>query len=120
MNSCVSVIMPVYNTKTYLGTALDSVLKQSWVDFEIIIVDDGSTDNTKKLANDFNDERIRYVRHEQNKGEAASRNTGIKLAKGDYIASQDSDDEWLPGKLARQVEVFENSPPEVGVVYTGF
>jgi len=68
----------------------------------------------------FNDERIRYVRHEENRGEAAARNTGIKAAKCNYIAYQDSDDEWLPEKLARQMELLENAPPEVGVIYTGF
>ena len=103
-----------------IARSIESVLSQTFQDFEIIVVDDGSTDNTEEVVNSFNDERIRYVRHEQNKGEAAARNTGIKLARGDYIASQDSDDEWLPEKLARQIEVFENSPPEVGVVYTGF
>ena len=116
----VSIIIPTYNRRQSIGRSVRSVLNQTYQDFELIIVDDGSTDNTKELVADFNDERIRYVRHEENKGEAAARNTGIKAARCDYIAYQDSDDEWLPEKLARQIELLENASPEVGVIYTGF
>jgi len=116
----VSIIIPTYNRRQSIGRSIESVLNQTYRDFELIIVDDGSTDNTKELVADFNDERIRYVRHEENKGEAAARNTGIKAARCDYIAYQDSDDEWLPEKLARQIELLENASPEVGVIYTGF
>ncbi len=116
----VSIIIPTYNRRQSIGRSVRSVLNQTYRDFELIIVDDGSTDNTKELVADFNDERIRYVRHEGNKGEAAARNTGIKAARCDYIAYQDSDDEWLPEKLARQIELLENASPEMGVIYTGF
>ena len=116
----VSIIIPTYNRRQSIGRSVRSVLNQTYQDFELIIVDDGSTDNTKELVADFNDERIRYVRHEGNKGEAAARNTGIKAARCDYIAYQDSDDEWLPEKLARQMELLEDASPEVGVIYTGF
>jgi len=116
----VSIIIPTYNRRQSISRSIESVLNQTYRDFELIIVDDGSTDNTKELVADFNDERIRYVRHEENKGEAAARNTGIKAARCDYIAYQDSDDEWLPEKLARQIELLENASPEVGVIYTGF
>ena len=68
----------------------------------------------------FNDQRISYIRHEKNKGPSATRNTGISAARGKYIAFQDSDDEWLPEKLERQMKAFDNAPPEVGVVYTAF
>lgn len=116
----VSIVIPTYNRSRLLARAVKSVLNQIYQDFELIIVDDASTDNTEEVVNSFNDKRIRYLRHEKNKGEAAARNTGIKAAKYDYIAQQDSDDEWLPEKLAKQVRAFENCPPQIGVVYTGF
>lgn len=116
----VSIIIPTYNREQLIARSVKSVLNQTYQDFEIIIVDDASTDNTEEVVSSFNDERIRYVRHEENRGEAAARNTGIKAAKCNYIAYQDSDDEWLPEKLARQMELLENAPPEVGVIYTGF
>lgn len=115
----VSVIIPTYNRAHLIGRAIQSVLNQTYREFEIIVVDDGSTDNTEEVVKSFNDERLRYTRHEQNKGAAAARNTGIKIAGGDYIAFQDSDDEWLPGKLEKQIKVFENASSKVGVVYTG-
>lgn len=114
----VSVIIPTYNREHLIGRAIQSVLNQTYRDFEIIVVDDGSTDNIGEVVKSFNDERIRYIRHEKNKGAAAARNTGIKAAKGEYIAFQDSDDEWLPEKLEKQMKVFATAPAEVGVVYT--
>jgi len=119
-NPTVSVIIPTYNRAHLIGRSIKSVLSQSYQDFEIIIVDDGSTDNTEEVVSSFNDERIRYIRHGENKGEAAARNMGIRVARGKYIASQDSDDEWLPEKLAKQIELLKNTPPKVGVAYTGF
>jgi glycosyltransferase involved in cell wall biosynthesis len=116
----VSIIIPTYNRERLISRSVKSVLNQTYQDFELIIVDDGSTDNTGELVAGFDDGRIRYIRHEQNRGEAAARNTGIKAARYDYIAYQDSDDEWLPEKLARQIELLENASPRVGVVYTGF
>jgi len=113
-----SVIIPTYNRAHLLGRAIQSVLDQTCQDLEIIVVDDGSKDNTEEVVNKFHDERIRYIRHEVNKGEGGARNTGIKTAKGEYIAFQDSDDEWLPEKLEKQMRVFETAPPEVGVVYS--
>jgi glycosyltransferase involved in cell wall biosynthesis len=116
----VSVIIPTYNRAHLIGRAIQSVLDQTYQDFEIIIVDDGSTDNTEVVLKKFQnkDERIRYIRHDKNKGGSTARNTGIKAARGRFIALLDSDDEWLPEKLQKQLEVFESSPPEVGVVYT--
>jgi len=116
----VSVIIPTYNRAHLIARAIQSVLNQTYQDFEIIVVDDGSTDNTEEVVKGFNDGRIRYIQHEKNKGEAAARNTGIKAARGEYIASQDSDDEWLPEKLRKQMEVFKSASSRVGVVYTGF
>lgn len=115
----VSIIIPTYNRAHLLGRAIQSVLNQTYKDFELIVVDDGSTDNTEQIVRSFSDERIRYVRHKKNKGVAAARNTGIKTARGEYMAFQDSDDEWLPEKLEKQTGIFETALPEVGVVYTG-
>lgn len=119
-NPTVSAVIPTYNRAHLVGRAIQSVLNQTYQDFEIIVVDDGSTDNTEEVVKSFNDPRIRYIRHDQNRGGSAARNTGIKMARGEYIAFQDSDDEWLPEKLEKQMRVFENAPAEVGVVYTGF
>ncbi|OHB60615.1 MAG: hypothetical protein A2167_08970 [Planctomycetes bacterium RBG_13_46_10] len=116
----ISVIIPTYNRSQLIGRSIKSVLNQTYRNFELIIVDDGSTDNTEEVVASFKDERVRYVRREENGGEAAARNTGIKAARYDYIAYQDSDDEWLPEKLALQVELLEKAPPQVGVIYTGF
>ena len=110
----VSVIIPTYNRAHLVGRAIRSVLNQTYQDFEIIVVDDGSTDNTEEVVKSFNDPRIRYIRHEKNRGGSAACNTGIRAARGEYIAFQDSDDEWLPEKLEKQMQVFENTPTGVG------
>lgn len=114
----VTVIIPTYNRAHLVGRAIQSVLNQTYQDLEIILVNDGSTDNTEEIVKVFNDDRIRYIRHDENKGAAAARNTGIEAALGEYIAFQDSDDEWLPEKLEKQIRVLENAPAKVGVVYT--
>jgi len=119
-NPTVSVIIPTYNRAHLVGRAIRSVLNQTYQDFEIIVVDDGSTDNTEEVVKGFNDDRIRYIWHDENRGGAAARNTGIKAAQGEYIAFLDSDDEWLPEKLEKQVKAFEDALPDVGVVYTDF
>lgn len=116
----VSVILPTYNRAHLIDRAIRSVLNQTYQDFELIVVDDCSTDNTKEVVKSFKDERITYIKHEKNKGAAAARNTGIKAAKGEYIAFQDSDDDWFPEKLKKQMKVFEMAQSEVGIVYTGF
>lgn len=119
-NPRVSVIIPSYNRAHLIGRAVQSVLNQTYKDFEIIVVDDASTDNTEKVVKSFSDERIRYAWHKENRGGAAARNTGIKIAQGDYIAFLDSDDIWLPEKLEKQIQVFKDASLKVGVVYTGF
>jgi glycosyltransferase involved in cell wall biosynthesis len=120
----VSVIIPTYNRAACLKLALASVLNQTYQSFEIIVVDDASTDGTPGVVRGLADARITYVRHEVNRGKvgagAAARNSGIARARGTYIAFLDDDDEWLPEKLARQVAVLEASPRSVGAVYTGF
>lgn len=117
MTNLISVILPTYNRASLLPRAIKSVLNQTYKNLELIIIDDHSTDNTKKIVGDFKDKRIRYVRHKKNRGAAASRNTGIKLAKGEYIAFQDSDDEWLPKKLGKHIEIFKGLSKRYGVVY---
>lgn len=119
-NPKVSVVIPTYNRAHLISRAIKSVLDQTYKDLEIIVVDDGSTDNTEKIIKSFQDGRIRYIQHNKNKGASAARNTGIKASKGEYIAFQDSDDEWFPDKLEQQIKAFDNASPKVGVIYSGF
>lgn len=115
----VSVIIPTYNRSEYLKRAINSVLNQTMPDYEIIIVDDGSTDDTERVVRKYADKRIRYVKHRQRKGGSAARNTGILAARGSLIAFLDDDDEWLPRKLELQVKRFEENI-KLGAVYTGY
>ncbi len=98
----VSVIIPTYNRARYVTKAIESVLAQTYRDYEIVVVDDGSTDNTKEILQTYMD-RIRY-NYQDNSGVSAARNAGIKAAKGEWIAFLDSDDEWLPERLAIPME----------------
>ncbi|MCX9085637.1 MAG: glycosyltransferase [Candidatus Methanoperedens sp.] len=116
----ISVIIPTYDRANLVGRSIQSVLNQTYRDLELIIVDDASKDNTEDVIKSFNDERIKYIRHEKNKGGSAARNTGINLAKGGFLAFLDSDDEWFPEKLEKQMNVFQNALSNVGVVYTGY
>jgi len=118
-NPTVSVIIPTYNRAHLIGRAIKSVLNQTYHDFELIVVDDGSKDNTEEVVKRFKDERIRYTRHDKNKGGGAARNTGIKIARGKFIAFLDSDDQWLPQKLEKQIVMFEKKSEKIGVIYTG-
>jgi len=115
----VSVIIPAFNREATIGRAISSVLAQTWADFEIVVVDDGSQDATVTVAQGFGDERVRIVQHEQNRGAAAARNTGIRAAKGEFIAFLDSDDEWFPNKLATQLRQLREQPPDTCVSCTG-
>lgn len=112
----VSVIIPTYSRADLLQRAVKSVLAQTFCDFELIIVDDCSPDNTKEIVQNLTDPRIRSIRHETNRGAAATRNTGIAHAKGKYIAFLDDDDECTPNRLADQVAVLDANP-DVGMVY---
>lgn len=116
----VSVIIPTYNRAPLLKRAIESVLKQSFDDFELIVVDDASPDNTPDVVESINDGRIRYIRLKKNSGGPVARNTGIKKARGRFIALLDDDDEWLPHRLELQVKKFEEISREFGVVYGGF
>ncbi len=111
----VSVIIPTYNSSDFVSKAIDSVLDQSYDDYEIIVVDDGSTDNTREILEKYKG-IIKYV-YQDNGGPAKARNTGIKMAKGSYIAFLDSDDLWLPDKLKKQFDFF-NENPQYHLVYT--
>lgn len=104
----VSVVIPTYNRAKYVTETIDSVLSQSYTDYEIIVVDDGSTDNTREALAPYMD-RIRYI-HQQNSGVSAARNRGIKAARGKWIAFLDSDDIWLPEKLAVQIKDISKYP----------
>jgi glycosyltransferase involved in cell wall biosynthesis len=109
-NPKVSVVIPTYNRADTLPRAMDSVLNQTFQDFELIIVDDGSTDNTKRVVAEKKEKNNRTIYLKQkNQGAAVARNTGIKKSKGKYIAFLDSDDEWAPEKLEKQLRIFEVS-----------
>lgn len=99
----ISVIIPTYNRGSIIKKSIESVLNQSYVDIEVLIVDDGSTDDTEKVVANIKDSRVRYFRLEKNSGACVARNIGASLAKGEYIAFQDSDDEWDPRKLDMQL-----------------
>lgn len=111
----VSVLMPVYNGATYLREALDSILRQTFRDFEFIIINDGSTDRSAEIVRSYDDPRLRYFENEQNIGLIRSLNRGLALARSPYIARMDADDISLPERLAKQVE-FLDAHPEVGVL----
>ncbi len=116
----VSVVLPSYNRAHLIRRAIASVLSQSYRAFELVVVDDGSTDGTREVMDTLDDPRIQYIRHSRNRGAAAARNTGIGAGEGEYVAFQDSDDEWLPHKLQRQMDVLTRSSPQIGVVYSSF
>ena len=104
MKELVSVIMPSYNTAKYIGETIKSVQAQTYENWELIIVDDCSTDNTDTAVDPFlSDERIRYLKNSRNSGAAVSRNYALREAKGKWIAFLDSDDLWFPDKLEKQI-----------------
>jgi glycosyltransferase involved in cell wall biosynthesis len=120
MSPTISVIIPVFNRAVAVRRAIKSVLAQTFQHFEIVVVDDGSTDGTAASVAEFADHRITLIHHERNHGGSAARNTGIRASSAPYVAFLDSDDEWLPTKLQRQLDVFERSSNEhLALVYTG-
>lgn len=112
----VSVIIPTYNRAQYILEAIESVLSQDYPNFEVIVVDDGSTDHTAELIGTVNDSRLRYIR-QQNQGRSSARNRALAIANGDFITFLDSDDLYLPRKIALQVEYLLKHP-ETGMIYT--
>ncbi len=110
MSELVSIIMPSYNTSKYIVETIQSVLAQTYKDWELLIVDDFSTDNTDEIVKPFLvDERIHYLKNEQNSGTAVSRNRALREAKGRWIAFLDSDDLWMPEKLEKQIRFMEEN-----------
>jgi glycosyltransferase involved in cell wall biosynthesis len=116
----VSIIIPTFNRSGLITRSIESVLNQSFRDFELIIVDDGSTDNTEAVVKSLPDERIRYIKRETNSGGSAARNVGIRQARASLIAFQDSDDVWMPDKLSKQLIALDDPASSPGVVYSGF
>ena len=112
MSPKVSVIIPTYNRAQWLPAAIESVLTQTFKDFELIVVDDASTDQTPTVLQPLR-EHITYIRHERNLGPGASRNTGIARSSGPFLAFLDSDDLWLPEKLEAQICFFDANPEAV-------
>jgi glycosyltransferase involved in cell wall biosynthesis len=115
----VSVVIPVYNRAATIKRALNSVLAQSFKDYEIVVVDDGSSDETVAIVRAEYSQAL-LICHPQNRGASAARNTGIKAARGRWIALLDSDDTWAPDKLARQVSLLEGAPSGIMASATGF
>lgn len=109
MKDFVSIIMPSYNTGRYIAASIRSVLAQTYTNWELIIVDDCSTDDTDSVVSQFEDPRIKYLKNEKNSGAAISRNRALREAKGKWIAFLDSDDLWLPEKLEKQIRFMEEN-----------
>jgi hypothetical protein len=115
----VTVLLPAYNAEAWVGQAVESILRQSFRDFELLVIDDGSTDNTVALLNGYKDGRIRVVRHEANRGLIACLNEGLGLSRGALIARMDADDFAHERRLELQV-AFLNTRPDVGICGTWF
>lgn len=109
----VSIIIPVFNREKTIGESIKSILEQTYSNFELIIVDDHSNDNSIKVAKSLNDPRIKIISHKVNKGACAARNTGIENASGKYIAFNDSDDLWRKEKLEKQILTIKESGADV-------
>jgi glycosyltransferase involved in cell wall biosynthesis len=117
----VSVIIPTFNCAVTIGRSIRSILKQTYKNYEIIIVDDASTDNTEEIVKSFKYDKIIYFRMTENKGLFVCCNMAIKTARGEYIAFLNPDDEWLQTKLSKQLQVFDKSKdPDLAAAYCGF
>ena len=116
----VSIILPTYNRGNIISKAIVSVLRQSYTNFELLIIDDGSTDQTEQVVGAYNDKRISYYRMLENGGQSKARNCGMQIAKYDYFAFEDSDDLWRPEKLEAQMNAIKNTVQDVGMVYHKF
>jgi glycosyltransferase involved in cell wall biosynthesis len=112
----VSVVIPCYNAEPFIAETIESVLHQTYADFELVLVDDGSTDRTAEILGSYSDPRVRVIR-QANAGISAARNRGVAESRGSHVAFLDNDDLWLPEKLERQVAVLDRDP-EIGLVYS--
>lgn len=114
----VSVVIPCYNDVEYLGDAIESVLEQTLTPREVLVVDDGSTEDIDRVLDEYTDEdRVDIIEHDENRGLPAARNTGIQNAEGEYVAFLDADDEWTSEKLQKQLELFDGES-SIGLVYS--
>ncbi len=116
MTEKVSVIIPTYNRAATLLNSINSVLQQTYSNIEVLIMDDGSTDNTQELVEGIADERVRYIRLPQNMGASGARNAGVAYAESEIVAFEDSDDLWRPDKLEKQMNYWREHP-QVSMVY---
>ena len=119
MRPKVSVIIPTYNRDVLLRRAIESVLRQTFDDFEILVVDGAKSDSTKEVVRSYGDGRLRYI-PQKGKGIANARNLGVKKARGEFIAFLDDDDAWKSRKLELQLELFRNLGEQYGLIYTAF
>lgn len=117
--SAVTVLMPVHNGALYLAEAVDSILRQTFADFELLVLDDGSTDDTPHILGACSDPRLAVIRNEKNVGVIAALNRGLEVAKGEFVARMDADDVALPNRLQRQVD-FLRASPRTGLCGTWF
>jgi glycosyltransferase involved in cell wall biosynthesis len=115
-----SIITATYNRGDIIDRTIDSVISQSFKDFEYIIVDDGSTDATREVVEQYDDDRIQYVKLDNNQGANSARNRGIKKATGKYVSFLDSDDEYLPTRLEFVADEFSNCPEDIGCVFHSY
>ena len=120
MKPQISVVIPTYNREDTISRAIDSVSEQTIDNYEIVIVDDGSEDDTREMIKKYNDNRIRYIEHENNKGQNFARNTGLRAAEGSYISYLDSDDILLPLHLEKVTDKLEQLPDEYAGIVTGY
>ncbi len=118
----ISVVIPSYNRSEFIDRAVRSVLSQTFENLEVLVVDDGSTDDTLLTLQQlqWKNSRLKVIQHKSNLGAQAARNTGIRASRAPYVAFLDSDDEWLPDKLEKQIALLHFSNDGAGVVYTGF
>jgi teichuronic acid biosynthesis glycosyltransferase TuaG len=116
--SLISIITPVYNSEKYIGETIKSVLLQTHCNWEMLIVDDCSKDNTVGVINRYTDQRIKYIRLNENSGAAVARNKALEIAKGSYIAFIDADDMWKPNKLEKQLNFMRKH--NIGFSFTGY
>ncbi|GFI53889.1 UDP-Glc:alpha-D-GlcNAc-diphosphoundecaprenol beta-1,3-glucosyltransferase WfgD [Alistipes sp.] len=113
----VSIILPTYNRAAKIGKAIESVLRQTYEAFELLIIDDGSADDTEEVVRAYADSRIVYERMPENGGQSRARNRGMQMASYDYLAFEDSDDLWRPEKLEKQMDALAHADDKVGMVY---